>query len=419
MRLKMIHNSQIMKPSIIKHSSWFSLLLICFIVSIPLNNSYEIAAMMNGTLQNNTETLTPVYLKLFKDIFFILSVALLIASGMKSPSSIKIFTTWPFVLLNIFVCCVALTALYSFIFMPAEIVLMGIRGYWSIGFVYVGAMYCNINEHKIYRSIVAIFLLHFVLQVVQFITKAGFAVYSEMRSPGIFVIPATAGAFALLVYYFAIKFNSALLKLISIASLLLSNSTTGLLMLLVYYIYSYRNRLKPKVIFYPVYFFIVGMFSFVLILHLGEVSGRGDGASVSIMTRVSILYLALTHWTSLIFGMGMGMATSQALLSGYNNALIADNTYIGILYNAGIMPAIVMLTLVFLSCRYFENKLLFFILLGYSLTTVFFEMSPVVQIILILLGAHIGRLHATVSARDRNSGCLHSASQRSIGSFSG
>lgn len=386
------------KSRISGYTNVFTVLLQFFLATCPLNNSYEIAAMMNGTLSTSasggaawTATLTPIYFKAPKDIFFLLVALLVVFGCIKFPKRSSVFLTVPFIPLNLFVAGLILSALYSLAFMPASIILMGVRGYWSVVFVYAGALYCNFKESKIYPFVTAIFALHFLLQIVQFATGVGFSVYFENRSPGLFIIPSTAGAFAILVHYFSIRFNSSTLKILSVISLVLSNSTTGLFIIVAYYLYSYRNKMKPKIIGYPIYFMTVFGIGYAIISNLGSITGRGEGASYSALARLGVLYLALSSWNNLLFGMGMGIATSQALLSGYGLAVIADNTYVGILYNAGIFPALMMLTFMMVLFRYAENKLLYFLLLGYSMTTVIFEINPVVQVILILLGAHIGR----------------------------
>lgn len=396
-----------MKDKLSQLTRVFTILLICFVVTSPLNNSYEIAAMMKGTLAASASTLgvpawtaslTPVYIKALKDIFILLSALLLAVGCIKSPKSGRIFLTGPFIPVNLFLIVFTLSALYSLTFLPAEIVLIGVRAYWSIILVYVGAFYCRFKEDDIYPFVVGVFSLQILLQAIQFVTDVGFNVYFDHRSPGLFIIPSTAGAFALLVHYFSIKFNSSALRIGSAISLWLSNSTTGLLILIVYYIYAYRNRVKPKILFYPIYLVAVVAAGYLLISNLGEVTGRGEGASFSALTRLSLIYVAFSHWQSLVFGQGTGIATAQAFISGYSNAVIADNTYLGILYNAGVVPVLLMLVFVVGSFRYFENKLLYLVLLGYSMTTVIFEINPVVQITLILLGAHIGRKYAGTPA---------------------
>jgi hypothetical protein len=383
----------------------FTALFIGFVVTSPLNNSYEIAAMMNGTLAASalalgvpawTAPLTPVYIKALKDVFFLFSAMLVVAGCVKSPKRARIFLTTPFIPLNLFAIIVILSAFYSLTFMPTEIVLMGIRGYWSLGLIYAGAFFYTFDERKLYPFIAAVFCFHFVLQIIQFATDMGFAVFFQhYRSPGLFIIASTAGAFALLVHYFAIRFHSIPLKIASILSLWMSNSTSGLFILIAYYIYAYRKTFRPKILFYPIYCITVLIAGYIMIANLGAVTGRGGGAAYSGLTRLALIYGAFSHLTSLIFGQGMGIATSQAYQSGYSNAVIADNTYLGILYNAGIVPALAMMVFVIGSFRYVANRLLYMLFLGYSMTTVIFELNPIIQIVLILLGMHIGRQYAT------------------------
>lgn len=385
-----------------RHARIFATLMACFVALTPLNNCYEVAAMMMGSLSSSksagtawTTVLTPIYIKAIKDVFLIASALLLATSVVKSSGrTARAFATRPFAALNTFCLVVALCALWSFSAMPASLVLMGIRGYWVVLLVYVGALYWELDERRIYPVIIAVFCVHLLLQLIQGITDVGYNVYFEHRSPGMFMVPATAGAFALLVHYVGTRINSIPLKSASVVSLLLSNSTTGLLILIAYYIYTCRNKFRYKLVYYPIYIVVAASVAFSVWLNLGWVTGRGEGASYSAVVRLGLLYAAVSDWRNLLFGHGMGIATSQALLSGTAGAVIADNTYVGLLYNAGAIPALLMLGFVVLSSRYFENKLLFFLLLGYSMTTVIFELNPVIQIVLVLLGAQMMRSRA-------------------------
>ena len=381
----------------------FGAFCIFFIATSPLNNSYEIAAMMSGTLVASeslsgasawTATLTPVYIKALKDVFLFATVLLACYACLRWPKKTRIFLAPPFLVLNVFLVLLLLTALYSFTFMPASIVLAGIRGYWSILFVYAGALFFAVGEERIYSILLIVFAIDFSFQIIQFLTDVGYSVYFEHRSPGLFIIPATAGGFALLIHYVGIRMRSNAVKLVSIGSLLLSNSTTGLLCLIAYYVFSFRNKFKPKIVYYPIFASGVLLTAAIVFENIGSITGRGGGATLSLLTRVGLIYAALTNWSSLIVGQGMGVATSQALLLDYSGARIADNTFIGLLYNAGIVPAMLMLLFIVFSYRLFSNKLLYFQLLGYSMTTVVFEINPVIQILLIFLGIQIGSRYA-------------------------
>lgn len=388
----------------------FGALFAFFVATSPLNNSYEIAAMMAGTLAASeslsgasawTATLTPVYIKIIKDIFLVATVLLAGYACLKQPKKTRVFLTPPFLLLSVFLTIILLMALYSLTFMPASIVAAGIRGYWSILFIYAGALFYSLDEKRIYVVLLIVFAVDFSLQIVQFLTDVGYNVYFEHRSPGLFIIPATAGGFALLIHYVGLRVRSNLVKVVSVASLILSNSTTGLLCLIAYYVFSMRNRFKPKILYYPIFASGVLVGAFILFQNLGSITGRGGGATLSFLTRLGLFYAAITDWSSLIIGQGMGVATSQAFLLNYSGARIADNTFIGILYNAGIVPALLMLFFVVFSYRLFSCKLLYFQLLGYSMTTVIFEINPVIQILLIFLGMQIGKRYAVAQLTPR------------------
>lgn len=380
-------------------SNYFSILLMGYLLTIPLNNCFEIAAMMQGTLLAQDDisawalNLTPAYLRIFKDIFFLASLVLLGSAWLESSTVRKLFKRSPFPLLHMIAVLLLGISLYSFTFMPTTVVLMGIRGFWTLGFVYVGAAFHQAPKRRIYLTLLGVFALHFLMQVIEAITDVGYAVYFEHRSPGIFIIPATAGIFALVIYGIGIEIRSTLIKVAALASLLLSSSSTGRLVLIVYYMYAYRNKVKPKILFYPIYGAIVALAGIFIVLNLAQITGR-TGASDSALTRLGLIVLALSNWSSLLLGNGMGIATSQAVIAEVPNAIIADNTYLGMTYNAGFLPAILLLIFAIISFRYFKNKLFFFTLFAYSMTTVIFEISPVIQILLIFLGFDIGNRYA-------------------------
>ena len=114
----------------------------------------------------------------------------------------------------------------------------------------------------------------------------------------------------------------------------------------------------------------------------------------------------------------MGVATSQALTAGFADAIIPDNTFVETLYNMGIFSSLVLLTFILSSLRHFDDKLLPFIFVCFAMTNVIFEMNPVIQIILILMGSRIGKKlegltlptrMASKSTRRSRAGRIHDA----------
>ncbi|WP_156993654.1 hypothetical protein [Terriglobus sp. TAA 43] len=386
-----------MKTNRFHHEIWFERLFLGFLLLSPLNNSFEVGAMMVGLLLPVdgvapwAVALTPAYLKVFKDVFLVGALLLLAHAWLRDSKLRRMFSRGPFVLLNIFVVLILFQSAVSIFWLPLEVVLMGVRGYWVLGLVYAGAAFHHFSRRLINKAFVALFVLQIVLQVWQYALDLGYAVYAEHRSPGMFIVPATAGFFALVIYAVAIDMDSTLLKVGALASLLLSNSSSARLVFIVYYMFAYRNKMKPRFIAYPIYASIVALIGLAVALNLGAITGRGEGATESASSRIGIIADVSSNVGTLIFGKGMGIATSQAFISGQDGAIIADNTYVGLIYNAGIVPAIIMLAFILTTYRYFRNKMLFFTLIAYSATTVIFEINPVVQILLIFLGADIGK----------------------------
>jgi hypothetical protein len=379
------------KTAVQRHTRIFTLFLIVFIWLVPLNNIFEIIAMMKRELASNAEVLTPVYIKAIKDLFLILSLALALLTEIKRPSSGRLWFKRPFLLASIFLVLIVFESIHSLTYLPLDVILMGVRGYWTILLLYIGAMYSEINERRLYPSLAAVFFLHIGLQGLQLITDVGFSVYGEHRSPGLFVNPSTAAAFALVVYFFSRQYGSRLVSILAIVSVILSNSSAGIIVLILYYIFQTPRGSRHKLLIYPIYILFALGAGYLLATNLGTITGRQAGFYLSATSRLDIVRTALSDWNIYVFGGGMGIATSQALVSGFAGAIIPDNTFVETIYNMGILPSLMLLVFVCSSLWYFEDYLIPFVFIGFSMTNVVFEMNPVIQIILVLMGARIGR----------------------------
>jgi hypothetical protein len=374
-----------------RYTRLFMYLLVAFVLLIPLNNSFELAAMMQRQLRASSEVLTPLYIKTIKDLFLVLSLGLALLATIQRPSCARIWLRRPFLLANLFLILVVIESIHSIAYLPADIILMGVRGYWTILFLYIGALFQDIDEFKLYKALRLVFFLHIGIQTIQLVTDVGFSVYGEHRSPGLFVNPSTAAAFALVVYYFGRQYGSRFVCVAAVLSLVASNSSAGLLAFLLYYLIQMPKRFRHKLFMYPIYTLLIVVAGALLVTNIGMVSGRGEGFYISLFSRVDILKTALSNWNLYLFGGGMGIATSQALTSGFADAIIPDNTLVETLYNMGIFSALVLLAFILSSLRHFEDRLLPFVFICFSMTNVMFEMNPFIQIILILMGSRIGR----------------------------
>lgn len=408
----------VQKTVVKRYTRLFMYLLVGFIALVPLNNCFEIAAMMQRQLRSNAEVLTPLYIKTIKDLFLVLSMALALLGAIQRPSCARIWLRRPFFLANIFLVLVVIESIHSITYLPAGVIFMGIRGYWTILFLYIGALFHEIDEFKLYKALRFVFFLHVGMQAIQLVTDVGVSVYGEHRSPGLFVNPSTAAAFALVLYHFGRQYRSRFVCIASILSLVVSNSSAGLLAFLLYYLIQMPRRFRHKLFMYPIYVLLVLIAGCLLVVYIGTITGRHEGFYVSLFSRLDIIQTALSNWNLYLFGGGMGVATSQALTAGFADAIIPDNTFVETLYNMGIFSSLVLLTFILSSLRHFDDKLLPFIFVCFAMTNVIFEMNPVIQIILILMGSRIGKKlegltlptrMASKSTRRSRAGLVHDA----------
>lgn len=375
----------------IKLSNFFSGLLCFFIFLMPLNNYSEVVAMMKGELGWGAWSvpITPVYIKVIKDLFIIICFFVILIKITLNRRLLECFIHHRlFFILNSFVILLFFISVFSFFFVPFDFVLIGFRAYWTILLVYAGACFFYIDERLISKVFLYVFFVHVILQIAQFLLGSGYAVFHENRSPGIFIVPSTAGAFALLAYYFSVRSKQVAFQILAILSIVLSASTMAMLILFAYVAFKILMLFRHR---YELYIFVFAFVFFIFYLifdNLGTVSGRGDGAYISLFTRLGYIKSVFEDFSNLAFGRGMGIATSQAVMAGMDGAIVADNTYSGAMLNLGWIATVFLFLFMLSSFFIFESPILFFIFLGFSMVTNFFEMSPVVHIMMILLGAH-------------------------------
>ena len=350
--------------------------------------------MMRGNLQWGawSHPITPVYLKAIKDIFLILALFIATIKIFLDKRLLRFLIFDPFFsLINILLVSLILLSLVSLAIFPHELVFVGFRAYWTLLLVYVGACFFRFDEKSFIKAFSFVFVLHLSLQVIQFYLGSGYTVFAENRNPGVFIVPTTAGAFAILGYYLFSLGENLRLKALTLVSLALSASTIAALIMVSYFIYSIFYRFKRHIELYPFLLLSSAGALFLILTNLDVVSGRGDGAYQSLFTRLGYISSVLSEIDQLPFGRGMGIATSQAVMTGMEGAIVADNTFTGAILNLGWVVTIALLILVLSSYFVFENKLLFFAFFGFSMVANMFEMSPVVQILMILLGQHAAR----------------------------
>jgi hypothetical protein len=365
---------------------YYSLLYLMFnffILYIPLNSYFEIKDFLSGNLFSWSEARTPLAIKMIKDCFLLFNVLMILPFAAKIFQARLLPIFWYFIVIILF-------ALTSLLFLPPQIVLMGIRGNWVLIFVLVGFVYEDFDVSKISRILALVFLLHLVLQIIEMIyappifTAKRFGL--NVRNPGIFMVPANAGAFSLLAYMIFKSQKWKLLQVLTVFSVLLSNNTTAMLLLIVFWFCIEIRRIKFWYLLTPLFLFLLVL----LIFNLGTISGRGVEVYHSFLYRIYVIQAAFSSWTYVFLGRGFGLATSTAVVSGIPGAIIADNTVIGSYCNMGIIGMVSLIALIFVAYRNLE-LLPLLIFIGFLMTTVIFELNPVIQILLVFLGASMAK----------------------------
>ncbi len=83
-------------PVIRRYTSLFMHLVVGFVLLVPLNNSFELVALMQRQLRTSSEVLTPLYIKAIKDLFLVLSLGLALLTTIQRPSCARIWLSRPF-----------------------------------------------------------------------------------------------------------------------------------------------------------------------------------------------------------------------------------------------------------------------------------------------------------------------------------
>jgi hypothetical protein len=359
----------------------FYILVNLFIISIPLNSFYEVKAFLLGGLGTWSELHTPLWIKALKDLFLIFSIVLIIPF-------IKKLMVKQLLLVHLFLIVLLCWALFSSIENDFLLSLIGIRAYWAILFIYVGFIYNKFDVKYIFFSLTGVFFLHLVLQIIEmFYAPPLFQppFYGlNLRNPGIFVVPATAGAFSLLVFALSEMNNRNILKKLAIVSIILSNSTMALLILIANYGYKLIKKVKqPQIIILPLLLVFI-----VVFFNLDILTGRGDGAYISMYTRLGYIWNAFSDINNFLLGKQFGIATSMAVIKGYPGAIVADNTFSQIYLNIGFLGLILLSSIILLSGFYLPF-ILYLIFIGHCITTVFFELNSIIQFIMFFLGVDL------------------------------
>lgn len=364
-------------------------LFLFFLLLMPINNIYEVYAMKQGILPYGgwSMALTPASIKIYKDIFiFIFSILIILELASAHQYRIYFFSH-PVITILFLIVLMLIFVSISIVNSGLLTAMLGLRAYMNVVYVFVGLMlFPTLKREKLHRVLFLLILLQLTLQVYQYVEGQGLPVFAELRSPGFFIVPATAGLFSLLAYYVLPRNKTNFV--LCFMSLILSTSTIGLVVFIFTIIYGfcrrYINNLLGVILFATLGICVL----FTLYNFAGDITGRGMGAVESLNARIGILSAVYSKSDvgTIIWGNGFGLATSQATLSESGEYFITDNTFLSLFLNMGIIS--VVLYIVFLINLFVadRSKMIFFTVLLYSITANIFELNPVSALLFVVVG---------------------------------
>lgn len=345
---------------------------------------------------NTSNTLSSIYLKGVKDIFFIL---IIVSSVLIIIETLKINR----------VSMIGIAVILLFILLPAYyyhnnilVFLSGIR--WLMPFILVAFLIDHIDKRLLYKIgtiMFYLFIFHFIMQIIQLFFSYGYfglnSIGLSSRNPGIFYVPSTAATFTIIVlffcnYYMKESLQKKIFYLIPI-SIFLTASGTGIGIYLIFMIIYYlKNNYLP---YLPA---IIISAAILLILSLDLLSGRTGLVENSLGIRFEHFQKALISGHYLPRDFGYGTATAELIMNKFNldlNMIITHSWYASSIVNLGLINStliFIILGIIFvvLTISQDKEKLLFLTIFAmFALTTPIAESYPANLIFAVLFAYYI------------------------------
>ena len=322
------------------------ILIVWGVAATPVFTIGEVIALLRGTVTSQVVAVTPVYIKVLKDLLLI--VLILLGTLRIARSGKTNILAIPFLVLLLFTAGAALLASDN-----ATLALAGIR--WILPVFVTFFIYDFVDDalmQRIASTLSVLLVLHVVLQFAELFFMShwyGVNMFGlAARVPGFFLIPITASFFATIVLYFSHFYgpNRALRRATYVLvplSIFLTQSGTGLLVLAVVGALIWLGIRRVWLI-WP-----VGIATAAVMLPmLPRLTGRqANYVAVSGGTRIEI-FLDLFHHSELIpTAFGYVTNTAVSLISNGATGLrseaiptIVDSTYASIWGNLGVGGAV-------------------------------------------------------------------------------
>jgi hypothetical protein len=351
-------------------------LFLAFVLTLPFNSIYDTIAFFTGTVGDKTYAKTPIWFKLYKDIFLI-SAILLTIFHLILKLNVRMMGV-VFFLVVVFV-----YAVFA-VFQDANIaIVFAVRSYLSVFFIFLGFYYYQFDPIKVYPSIKFIFIIEIIIQVFQVFYAPnyyGSSIFGyNLTNPGTFLIPSTMASFAILTLYYARQKNERFIEILCVVSVLLSRSSTAYLIILVFYCIQAAKHFRFSFQLISAVVLILGV---IVYFNLDTITGR-PLIIYNIYSRLDIFKEAVDY----SFGKGFGLGSAGAVLLHVQEAVIADNTLNSLLINFGWIGFVVYVSFLYFFVRYFKyDNILLLSVVAFSVTMIIFEMTPFIQFFFYELG---------------------------------
>lgn len=325
------------------------------LIITPIFNFGEIVSLFSGTMVSQSVAVTPIYIKIIKDVMFIIMILLSLLALLKRGTSSYFIV--PYFIFFGFVC---LLFYKSYVLTSPLIAVAGVR--WimpiALSFFLIGYVKDETQE-KIAKIIALLLVVQVSAQIYELFYMGhwfGRNIFGlSGRVPGMFFMPNTAGFFSCLAFYYISYFmkkgwlKSIFLYLIIPISVYLTMSGTALLVYLIIIMIRLINRsyIRGLILIVPIIMLAV----MPLVISL---SGRGANYfDISFGTRLQIFmnYFLQPTLISDVFGAGTEAAALISNTLGLELlSLQSESIYAGFMVNMGLLFFIVFLILYLLWC---------------------------------------------------------------------
>ena len=360
-------------------------IIIFVLASTPFISYGEVGSLLSGEVA--TEVKTPIYVKVIKDVGFIL---IMIISSIHILKKRRIEFNSLF--LRIFSLSTIMLFFLSWINLSFSYAAAGIRWAIPIALPFFLIQYVDdVLMNKIAKLLFIILIIQVLMQIYQIFTIGNIYGINFMglaaRPPGIFQGPVSAGFFSIMVLFFIYFFlNSRSVKVVtfvlSFISIILATSGTSIIVYMLFVCFVVLSKKYRKVFFQISPLFVV-MFLPIMIF----VAGRGESYfEQSFMTRVNVFTDLLMNGEliSTRFGSSTNTVAMYAAMINEEYSIIpADSIYSSIIGNIGLLGfflfVLLFLFLVIYAIRVNRLDLYLFIIIFalFGMTTIFLEVFPV------------------------------------------